>query len=53
MWQPLRDVAEDLVRRKPRPESARDPGDEQLQEEVRQEYRQLREQLESTAPRVC
>ena len=54
MWQPLRDVADDLIRRKPRPDEPRDPDDAQLQEDVRQEYRQLREQLESTATgRAC
>jgi len=52
MWTPLRDVADDLIRRRPRPEEEhRHDADERLQEEVRTEYRQLREQLESTLPR--
>ncbi len=51
IWLPLRDVADDLIRRRPRPECERTQEDERLQEEVRTEYRQLREQLESTLQR--
>jgi hypothetical protein len=53
MWQPLRDRADDLIRRKPRPEGESAPDDEQLQEEVRAEYRLLRERLASTGGRAC